>query len=141
MRKFTISAQDAEALATEALIGIQERKRIQNRKNQERRSSYYRSERGRHEVYDKANGHCRMCGEFVPFEDMTMGHIVPRARGGKSVAENLQLECFPCNNGKGDLELAAGEALPTQPRAGAGQPPREPGPACPEERRTPPGRG
>ena len=54
--------------------------------------------------YLKQGGRCAVCNLFAPVDDMTVDHIIPRARGGiiGKNWENAQLVCEPCNRGKGD---------------------------------------
>ena len=47
-----------------------------------------------------SDGICDYCGKkFLP-QDLTMDHIVPIARGGKSTIGNLAAACRPCNQEK-----------------------------------------
>ena len=41
-------------------------------------------------------GVCDYCGENFDREDLTMDHIVPVARGGRSVKGNVAVSCKPC---------------------------------------------
>lgn len=43
---------------------------------------------------------CQYCGERKP--GMTIDHVIPRSRGGKSVWENTVAACGGCNRRKGD---------------------------------------
>lgn len=45
---------------------------------------------------------CQYCHKKFDYRDLTLDHIVPRCRGGKSTWDNLVAACFPCNNKKGD---------------------------------------
>ncbi|MBR2543061.1 HNH endonuclease [Candidatus Saccharibacteria bacterium] len=46
---------------------------------------------------------CGICGgEITSFDDLTVDHIFPIARGGKNVIENCQLAHKKCNVIKGD---------------------------------------
>ncbi len=47
-----------------------------------------------------AKGICHYCGKKFPPEELTMDHIVPVARGGKSVKGNVVPCCKNCNNEK-----------------------------------------
>ena len=47
-----------------------------------------------------AKGVCYYCGQSVPTRELTMDHIVPIARGGKSVKNNVVAACKECNNEK-----------------------------------------
>lgn len=50
-----------------------------------------------------AQGVCYYCGKKVPSSQLTMDHVVPLARGGKSVKANLVTTCKMCNNKKKTL--------------------------------------
>ena len=45
---------------------------------------------------------CQFCGRVFPASDLTLDHVVPRSRGGRSSWENLVACCYQCNNRKGD---------------------------------------
>jgi len=45
---------------------------------------------------------CQYCGERGTAFDLTLDHIHPRSRGGRSEAENLCAACIRCNQRKGD---------------------------------------
>ena len=47
-----------------------------------------------------AQGICHYCGGHFPPEELTMDHIVPVARGGKSTRGNVVPCCKECNNRK-----------------------------------------
>ena len=47
-----------------------------------------------------ASGLCHYCGEKVPHRELTMDHLVPLSRGGRSTKENLVPSCKDCNNRK-----------------------------------------
>ena len=50
-----------------------------------------------------AKGLCHYCGRNIPAKELTMDHIVPLARGGKSTKGNLVTACKECNNNKKNL--------------------------------------
>jgi 5-methylcytosine-specific restriction endonuclease McrA len=41
---------------------------------------------------------CVQCGAQ---ENLTIDHVQPKAEGGRTVVENLQVMCRPCNEAKG----------------------------------------
>jgi 5-methylcytosine-specific restriction endonuclease McrA len=45
---------------------------------------------------------CQYCGKAFPPAELTLDHIVPRARGGQSTWDNLITSCRACNNRKGN---------------------------------------
>ena len=47
-----------------------------------------------------AAGVCHYCGREVGAANLTMDHVVPVARGGRSVKNNLVAVCKQCNNEK-----------------------------------------
>jgi 5-methylcytosine-specific restriction endonuclease McrA len=47
-----------------------------------------------------AAGRCYYCGKSVPPDKLTMDHVVPLSRGGKSARNNLVAACKECNNRK-----------------------------------------
>ncbi len=50
-----------------------------------------------------AKGVCHYCGRATPPGDLTMDHVVPIARGGKSTKGNVATACKECNNAKKQL--------------------------------------
>ena len=47
-----------------------------------------------------ARGICHYCGGRFPPEELTMDHVVPLVRGGRSSKNNLVPCCKTCNNEK-----------------------------------------
>ena len=50
--------------------------------------------------YHQQGGKCAICGQPKDFKDMHADHIVPWSKGGKTVPENCQMLCIPCNEKK-----------------------------------------
>jgi 5-methylcytosine-specific restriction endonuclease McrA len=60
---------------------------------------------------------CQFCSRTLPASELTLDHVVPRSRGGRSSWENLVTCCYRCNNSKGDrTPEEAGFALARRPR-------------------------
>lgn len=60
---------------------------------------------------------CQYCGRLASAPELTLDHVVPRSRGGKSTWENLVACCKPCNHQKSDRSPAeAGMDLLRPPR-------------------------
>ena len=64
---------------------------------------------------------CRYCGFEGTSAQLTIDHVLPRSRGGRTVWENVVVACPPCNRKKGDrTPREAGMELDPPPRAPAG---------------------
>jgi len=60
---------------------------------------------------------CQFCGNSFPASELTLDHVMPRSRGGRSSWENLVACCYACNNSKGDrTPEEAGLKLRRRPR-------------------------
>ena len=55
----------------------------------------------RENVYMRDGGRCQYCAARVSRQDATYDHVVPRARGGHTIWDNVVICCFPCNQRKG----------------------------------------
>ena len=47
----------------------------------------------KHTLFGKQEGLCNGCREQFPFKNLTVDHIIPRAKGGQDTDSNLQLLC------------------------------------------------
>jgi 5-methylcytosine-specific restriction endonuclease McrA len=74
-------------LASEA-----ESRRERQRARQLRNSSWWRRKCSR--------GLCYFCGRRFPPQELTMEHLVPLVRGGRSTKSNLVPACKDCNSRK-----------------------------------------
>ncbi len=63
---------------------------------------------------------CQYCGREAA-AGLTVDHVIPRSKGGKSVWENIVASCAPCNRKKGSR-------LPREARMHPTNRPRPPGP-------------
>lgn len=45
----------------------------------------------------RSDGICHYCRQKFPVEELTMDHLVPLAKGGKSIKANLVPACKKCN--------------------------------------------
>ncbi len=67
-----------------------------------------------------APGRCYYCQQIVSFKTLTMDHLVPLTRGGRSTKDNLVPCCKDCNNKKKDMLPLEWEAyLESLPKAPA----------------------
>ncbi len=56
----------------------------------------------RHNIFKRDGGRCQYCGTG---KDLTIDHVVPRSKGGKSTWTNLVTACKKCNSRKSDYTL------------------------------------
>ncbi|MCZ0942669.1 MAG: DNA methyltransferase, partial [Gammaproteobacteria bacterium] len=61
----------------------------------------YNAPRNKAYLYGEQGGYCNGCEEHFQPRNLTVDHIVPRARGGTDHISNLQLLCAACNAMKG----------------------------------------
>jgi 5-methylcytosine-specific restriction endonuclease McrA len=61
----------------------------------------------RRNIYLRDRNQCQYCGARPPREEMTIDHVVPRSRGGKTVWENVVLACSRCNARKGNRQISS----------------------------------
>jgi 5-methylcytosine-specific restriction endonuclease McrA len=63
---------------------------------------------------------CQYCGVTPTRKDLTIDHVLPRSRGGKTTWENVVAACEKCNGRKGNRTPAEANmmlcALPRRPR-------------------------
>ena len=56
----------------------------------------------RDNVFWRDNSQCQYCSIFLPKEELTLDHVLPRSKGGKNSWTNLVAACKKCNQKKGD---------------------------------------
>lgn len=57
-------------------------------------------------IYKRDNYTCMYCNAQPGAEELSIDHVVPRSKGGKSSWENCVLACTTCNRRKGSKTLA-----------------------------------
>lgn len=57
--------------------------------------------RKRKKAWIKSNGACHWCGARMHWNEGTIEHVIPLARGGLDNANNRVFACKPCNHGRG----------------------------------------
>lgn len=58
------------------------------------------SDKQKREAYEQQKGICPKCGKHFEIEEMEADHIDPWHSGGKTISENCQMLCKPCNRRK-----------------------------------------
>ncbi|MCL2789076.1 MAG: HNH endonuclease [Desulfobulbus sp.] len=61
-----------------------------------------------------ASGTCWYCGRQVGYHNLTMDHVIPLTRGGRSTKDNLVPCCKECNTSKQSLLPVEWEDNPAQ---------------------------
>jgi 5-methylcytosine-specific restriction protein A len=67
-------------------------KREREKARELRKSTWWQQERSK--------GMCHYCGKVINPTELTMDHILPVVRGGKSIKSNCVACCKTCNNDK-----------------------------------------
>lgn len=57
----------------------------------------------RHNIFKRDNNECQYCGNK---KDLTLDHVIPKSKGGKTSWTNLVTACKKCNARKGDNDIA-----------------------------------
>ena len=96
----TVDLKKVQMKAAEKAVPAAEADKAEDMQNCQRRN-FSVSERSA--VYTKTEGHCAICGKFVPYTEFTVDHIVPLAKGGSNDISNLQCACGVCNRIKQDI--------------------------------------
>jgi 5-methylcytosine-specific restriction endonuclease McrA len=73
-------------------VSEQEIKREKDKARELRKSQWWKNR--------VAKGRCHYCGQTFPADQLTMDHLVPIIRGGKSSRGNVVPACKECNNRK-----------------------------------------
>jgi 5-methylcytosine-specific restriction endonuclease McrA len=55
----------------------------------------------RRNIFARDNNQCQYCGKKYPTSELSLDHVVPRSRGGRSTWENIVCACVGCNVKKG----------------------------------------
>lgn len=56
----------------------------------------------RRNIFVRDNFRCQYCGCVPREDDLTIDHVIPRSRGGRTTWENVVLACTRCNTRKGN---------------------------------------
>jgi 5-methylcytosine-specific restriction endonuclease McrA len=74
----------------------------------------------RRTIFERDGYKCQYCGQKYASDDLTLDHVIPRSRGGRSTWDNIVVACVSCNTRKANkLVEEAGMKLlkkPTKPR-------------------------
>lgn len=73
----------------------------------------------RRNIYMRDHYTCQYCGVRPAKEELTIDHITPRSRGGRSSWENVVLACQRCNSRKGSM-------MPDEAKMALLRPPKRP---------------
>lgn len=68
----------------------------------------------RRNIFIRDHYTCQYCGRRPGKDDLTIDHIVPKSRGGRTVWENVALACTTCNTKKGNRLLSECSMMPVK---------------------------
>jgi 5-methylcytosine-specific restriction endonuclease McrA len=60
----------------------------------------------RKNVWIRDEGRCQYCNNDVALKDLTLDHVIPKTRGGKTEWANVVTCCYRCNQKKSDKTVA-----------------------------------
>lgn len=69
----------------------------------------------RYNVFARDRHICQYCGDIFSPKDLTLDHVLPRSKGGKTSWENIVTACKPCNHHKGNNEKIVPKKKPVKP--------------------------
>lgn len=69
----------------------------------------------RYNVYLRDMFTCQFCLNRFPQSQLTLDHVLPISKGGKTVWNNISTACNPCNGKKGNNENIKPKRMPYQP--------------------------
>ena len=73
-------------------VSLEEIERERRKAKELKKTSWWKNKR--------ASGICYYCKKKFPVQDLTMDHLIPLIRGGKSIKANLVPACKDCNSKK-----------------------------------------
>lgn len=69
----------------------------------------------RYNLYLRDMFTCQYCLTSFPKSQLTIDHVLPLSKGGKTVWNNISTACMPCNGKKGNNENIRPKRMPYQP--------------------------
>jgi 5-methylcytosine-specific restriction endonuclease McrA len=109
-----VEAYDDAITSVSASLPMPSVVRLRRYARQERRVKFSRTN-----VYRRDGFSCQYCGAKPGVHELTLDHVVPRARGGRTEWTNIVTCCVPCNARKADR-------TPEQARMSLPRPPARP---------------
>jgi 5-methylcytosine-specific restriction endonuclease McrA len=70
----------------------------------------------RRNIFARDESRCQYCGKKFPMPELSLDHVIPRSRGGRTTWDNVVCSCTRCNARKGGrLPEEAGLRLTRKP--------------------------
>lgn len=69
----------------------------------------------RHNVFARDRHICQYCGDIFSAKDLTLDHVLPKSKGGRTTWENIVTACKPCNHSKGNNYKIVPKKMPVKP--------------------------
>lgn len=100
-RRYPVRKEKITAANDRWRLANPDRKRDHRENRRARERAAFVEDIERAVVYAKFDGRCGICGEPMPFESITLDHIIPLSRGGLHEYANVQPAHEVCNKSKG----------------------------------------
>ena len=92
-----VEIYDAQVKGVNVSIDLPSVVRLRKYARQERKARFSRTS-----VYRRDGYECQYCGNGFDGSDLTLDHVNPRSKGGKTDWTNIVAACRPCNARKAD---------------------------------------
>jgi 5-methylcytosine-specific restriction endonuclease McrA len=71
----------------------------------------------RRNIFERDQHTCQYCNQRFERAQLTLDHVTPRSRGGKTTWDNVVVSCMRCNTRKGDRTPQEARMFPIRPPA------------------------
>jgi len=73
--------------------------------------NFYKSGFSRNAVIRRDRNTCQYCGKKLSMCQITIDHVIPKAKGGITSFSNCVVCCKPCNSKKGNMTLSEADMI------------------------------
>lgn len=69
----------------------------------------------RYNVFARDRHICQYCGDIFSAKELTLDHVMPKSKGGRTSWDNIVTACKKCNHQKGSNENILPKRMPSKP--------------------------